>query len=650
MTSQEATLGQIKSAEGAAVAARVSPLALLGWMGFVTLVVWAIFIGGSGHGIYLVLLRTISLTVVAVVLGAWFVISLRRPDWRAATAIWPTLVIPVATLALATLASRMPRLGLEYVAWAILLVALYLLLVRILATDLARDRIGGLAAMLALVLGLVYIGTVVVNWLEWWGLVGRLAMPPLRPLYAGLTLGSPSVVLTVEVLLTAVAYGGLGLASQGRRTVLAVVTIVSVTVVVLTGSRAGWLAAAGAIFVIGGIWVLAALRSGQLAHLVRQRNVRIALGLTVVACFAVAVVVAPAVLLRVSDSGDGGRIQYFTTAWRMFEDAPLLGTGPGTWAVQRVAYTEPGELDWYIPHAHDMYLQTMAELGVVGLLAGLIALVPVGWLIYRGMRSVAAPASRRWAWAAFFSLTFVGLSSVLDFYIHLPAVMLVAAIPVAVLDGASERRIGLGALGERSTAWMSRIALATLWVACLASVVVLARAESVAWTHQVAVAATNEGDWDAASGPADEAAASDPDMNAYQMTRGLAAAGRRDWVTAADAYGRAASVDDMPQSWLGLAQAQVELGAPTETVARSLERALRSGSQQPAVVYAAGYLYDRIGMIDQADAAYAAALAAYPSLAVDETWADDPDLAPRWPGIMERAAASAPGRAWEIAL
>ena len=155
MTSQEATLGQIKSAEGAAVAARVSPLALLGWMGFVTLVVWAIFIGGSGHGIYLVMLRTISLTVVAVVLAAWFLISLRRPGWRPATAIWPTLVIPVATLALATLASRMPRLGLEYVVWAILLVALYLLLVRILATDLARDRIGGLAAMLALVLGLV---------------------------------------------------------------------------------------------------------------------------------------------------------------------------------------------------------------------------------------------------------------------------------------------------------------------------------------------------------------------------------------------------------------------------------------------------------------------------------------------------------------
>jgi len=395
--------------------------------------------------------------------------------------------------------------------------------------------------------------------------------------------------------------------------------------------------------------VLAALRSGQLGSLVRQRSARWALGATVAAALVGAVVLAPAILTRVSGSGDGGRLQYFTTALRMFAESPVVGTGPGTWAVQRVAYTEPGELDWYIPHAHDMYLQTMAELGIVGLAAGLVALVPVGWLILRGMRSLEGE-SRRWAWAGFFGLAFVGLTSLLDFYVHLPAVLLVAAIPIAVLDATSERGIGIGAVRGPSAARVAQIARAVLWIACLAAVLVLARTESIAWTHQAAVMATNVGDWDEARGPADEAVAADPDMNAYQMTRGLVASGQQDWATGAEAYGGAAAVDDIPMSWLGLAQAQLELGAPAEEVVESIARAVRSGDQQPAVWFAAGYLYDRLGMTDAADDAYARALAAFPSLAADPWWMDDAALIQRLPGIIDHAIERVPDRAWEIAL
>jgi tetratricopeptide (TPR) repeat protein len=162
--------------------------------------------------------------------------------------------------------------------------------------------------------------------------------------------------------------------------------------------------------------------------------------------------------------------------------------------------------------------------------------------------------------------------------------------------------------------------------------------------------AVNAGDWDEAQAPADEAAAADPDMNAYQISRGLAASGRADWEAAADAYERAALVDDMPQSWLGLAQAQAELGKPAAEVAASLERAHRSGSQQPAVLFAMGSLYDRLGMTEEADAAYADVLAAYPALAADPALTADPIIGPRLAGIIERAAASTPGIAWELAL
>ena len=89
-----------------------------------------------------------------------------------------------------------------------LLTALYLLLVRIMALPYARVRIGGLMAALALVLGVAYIAWTVLLWVEWWGLVGELPLPPFRPTQLGLTWGSPSVVVSVQTLMTVAAAGG----------------------------------------------------------------------------------------------------------------------------------------------------------------------------------------------------------------------------------------------------------------------------------------------------------------------------------------------------------------------------------------------------------------------------------------------------------
>lgn len=638
---------------------RTSTLALLGWMGFVILVVWTIFVGGAAHGPFLVQLRIASLALIALVLGGWFVASLRLASWRPATAIWPTLAIPIAVLILGTLTSRMPRLGIEYVAWAILLVGLYLFLVRLLSTRFARDRIGGLAAMLALVLGLTYMATVLARWVEWWGLVGHLEIPPLRPLYAGLVFGNPNAVLTMQLLLTAVAFGGLGVATRGRRLTIGALVVITIVVGIMTGGRAGWVASAGAIVIVGGAALLMALRrgrlgkDGQLGTLARRRSVRLGVVSVFVLAIVAALVAAPAIAQRLS-GGDGGRTSYYTSSLRMFADAPLLGSGVGTWPVQRAAYTHPGEVDWYISHAHNVYLQTLAELGLVGIATGILAAVPVAWLVLRGLRAAAAPETRRWAWMAAFGFTYLAIHGLFDYYLNMPAVMFAAAVPVAVLDATSSRRLGLGSwttgLGGRAPVLLGRAARGLFWVGCLVAVLLLARVESVALTHQAAVMATDTGKWVDAEPPAREAVAADPDMPAHQMTLGLVAAARHDWTTAAAAYERAAAADDIPMSWLGLAQALIELDAPPDQASEALERALRIGAAQPAVAYAAAHLYDRLGLTDEATELYATALAALPSLATDPTWTADAALTTRWPTILARAEELAPGSAWELAL
>ena len=133
-------------------------------------------------------------------------------------------------------------------------------------------------------------------------------------------------------------------------------------------------------------------------------------------------------------------------------------------------------------------------------------------------------------------------------------------------------------------------------MASVAAVLFLARSESVALTHQRAVAAIAEGEWGDAVAPANEAAAADPDIGAYQLTAALAAAAMGDWETAESAFRRVVEIDGLPTAWLGLAAAQVELGRPASDVAASLAEAQRLGEQQAALVIAAGELYDRIGL------------------------------------------------------
>ena len=625
---------------------RLTGLALLGWVGFILLLVYATFLGGGYVGTQAVVLRMLTLLLVALGLLVWFVLAWRKPAWRPTTSIWPAIVLPLAALAITTLLSPLPRLGLEYLAWAMLLFALYLLLVRIMAVPAARERMGGIAALLALIVGIAYALLVGTAWLDWWALIDSIKAPMLRPAYAALTFGGPNIVAPVMVLLAAAAFGGLRPDSRARRLLLVTVAALTCLVVLLAASRASWLAFGVTVVLVGA--ALGVSQRARLESLAGSRGWRILAVGTVVLAIPVVLVALPAVLGRLAVSGDGGRGSYFAAAVRMFESSPLTGVGTGTWAVRRAANTEPGEVDWYVNHAHNVYLQTLAEMGLVGAFAGIVAIIAVGWLLWRGLRAIDADR-RRWAWAALFGLSYLALHDLLDFYANMPVVMLIAAIPVAVLDATSDRGVGLPGASARASALLRRVARGSMWLLCVLAVVTLFRTESIASTHQQAVRLLADGDVEAAQPLAIAAVADDPEMIPYLVTRAGIASSLGHWQEAHDAYAVAASVDDLPTNWLGLAQAQVKLGVSADEVAAPLERALRLGQRQPAVAYAAGYLYDRIGATARADTAYAKAIASAPSLAGDETWTADPELVDRFPAILDEAIENG-AAGWQIAL
>ena len=161
---------------------RPSPAAIGAWLAVALGIVWLVALGGGFYGIYGSALRVVSVVLAAIALGAWGVAALREPSWRPRSAIWPALAVPLAAFAVTTLTSERPRISAEYLAYTIVLAALYLLLRALLAHAAFRDRITGLSVILALGIGIAYVVACVGRWIDWWDAVGALRVPPLRPL------------------------------------------------------------------------------------------------------------------------------------------------------------------------------------------------------------------------------------------------------------------------------------------------------------------------------------------------------------------------------------------------------------------------------------------------------------------------------------
>ncbi len=181
-------------------------------MGIALLTVYVVFFGGGWAGLYRTDLRLISVVLTGLVGVAWAAVAWRRPEWRPRSALIPAIVVALGSMALSTVASRYPRQSVEYFAYAVILAGLYLLLVRLLANPFFRARMGPLTVALALVLGAAYGLANILRWIDWWAIVGRITVPPLRPASESLTFGNPSTVLTIVLLFSIAAVAVMGFA------------------------------------------------------------------------------------------------------------------------------------------------------------------------------------------------------------------------------------------------------------------------------------------------------------------------------------------------------------------------------------------------------------------------------------------------------
>ncbi len=124
---------------------------------------------------------------------------------------------------------------------------------------------------------------------------------------------------------------------------------------------------------------------------------------------------------RLLSGSAGFRSEYFAVAWRMVEREPVLGEGAGSyerwWLQERHSATD-------VTNAHNLYLETLAELGPIGL----------GLLLFGLGVPLTGPPARNSVDSAMFGAYIVFLAHVvLDWDWQIPAVTLVGVCCAAGL-------------------------------------------------------------------------------------------------------------------------------------------------------------------------------------------------------------------------
>lgn len=602
---------------------------------------FAVLIAGGSGSLESSQVRLAYDLMATLALVPWLVVAALRPAWWPSSRLWPAIVVCLAVFAVSAITSRVPRLSAEMVGYAVLLAELYLLLVALMRRPRLRAHFKRLALLLAVLVCALYLLEVVLAWRDWWGLVGRLATPPLRPGYLGLSLGSPNPVATLVLLLAAFA-----LATAGRRGLVAsvfdvlLVALIGVTTLI-TGSRGAWLGAAAGLVVTGGVALVAAPGSRrQAGKLVRSRWGAGVAAIAVPVALVAGVLAARSGRLTLDDAGY--REAFAAASLRMFGSSPLTGLGPGTWQVFRAANETASQPDLYIPHAHNIYWQALAEFGLLGVLAGIVVVACLGLLILHALRSDDG-GRRRVALAALFAVILLAVQQVADMLMNVPALLFAMALPIAWLDATAPR--------DRATRrWVSwpRVAVPVavrqrslpLAMAAITCVVAagLFRMESVTGVEVQAVSAADAGSWADAAALARQAVDADPGLPVYDFTLGVAAANAGDLTLAESALARSAAADDYTYAWLDLAAVRWRQGDGVGA-RDALTRAERLGRQRATVALPAGWLRQQFGDTQAAISDYVAALATAPTLADDPFWSSTPDLQAEWPAVWSAAQA-----------
>jgi tetratricopeptide (TPR) repeat protein len=251
--------------------------------------------------------------------------------------------------------------------------------------------------------------------------VGPGAWLPLQPLRLSLAMNISTLLAGyVAPLVTLTAAWALTASRRDYRRVLWGMCVLLAGILFFTFSRGGLLS------VLTAVGFVVVMRLVQNRQVIQRVPARVLLG----GAFGLAAIgVVGFVILSISSSssrvaGDEGRLDMWRSAVSMTHNRPLTGVGAGLFGRAFRDYRNPDAVQDKLAAAHNIYLNTLAETGLPGILVCIwLALVFVR-LWYRNWKNEASPVRRLRLEAAFGALLGLGVHSLVDAFTITPIVLL----------------------------------------------------------------------------------------------------------------------------------------------------------------------------------------------------------------------------------
>lgn len=259
---------------------------------------------------------------------------------------------------------------------------------------------------------------------------------------------------------------------------------------------------------------------------------------------------------RLSSFAGESRYQFWSSAVREAKYAPVGGTGSGTF---QLWWTRDGDTSEPVIDTHNLYLQVLGELGLVGFLL-IVALAAIN-LIGGGARVVRADGARRSLLAATLAACSVlWTTSLFDWMWKLPVLPIATLLLAAVLLAGTDR-----AAGKRPAATWARVLTVVLALAAIVAVAVPLTATTFLRESQSQALA---GDDVAALEDARTAGNVMPAAAGPWLQEGLLLEAKGAFGPAAKAVGKATEKEPNEwRNWLILSRIEAENGRPRAAIA-----------------------------------------------------------------------------------
>jgi tetratricopeptide (TPR) repeat protein len=388
----------------------------------------------------------IGLGAAAALGGGWLIWRKRRGARLPSAGLLPVWLLGLLAAAVSTLLSPDPRPALERLAWLAGEALIFYVLLD--AFDAGMDRSAALdGALWALGLLAAEACLETAGWYAGWRLLAGPDVAPLFPYRFSSLLGHPNVYMGVINVWAPLALVSLLTARTRPRRFLSMLWLAFYAVsFYFASSRGGALGLAAGLGLLG---LLSAVEQPWFATALAWARRRWAL----VAAAALAGLGGLAyVALHISaglgsshpthaGGGLGARDVFVRIALDIWRDHPWGGIGPGRLAQGWLAHGGSIPPDFWAMHAHNLWLQALAETGPLGLAALLGLLGLGGWRLFAAWR--AADAARKpWAAAALAGMATWLTHSLVDEFSLLPVMMAgIAFLAAFVLtEGQTVRR------------------------------------------------------------------------------------------------------------------------------------------------------------------------------------------------------------------